>query len=144
MRSPVQIALRLLGSILGMGAVACDGGHSSPLYGAPTYGAPYAEYKLSGKVVDAGTSSGIPGIALTFQGSTVSSGPDGAWAMDITTLPCESACALSAKDTDGPSHGSYTDLDVALTPTQSSPGNGAWNQGVFEQENIQVSLVPKP
>jgi len=145
MQSPVKILLALLGSILGMSAAGCGGQEiRPPTYGPmPLYGAPYAEYKLSGKVVDASTSAGIPGIALSFQGNTITSGPGGTWTMDAIVSPCESSCALTAKDTDGTSNGSYTDLEVPLAPTQTSGGSGN-NNGVFEQKDIQVSLVAKP
>jgi len=136
-----RMLLGLLGTILGMGAAGCG----APVYGvAPVYGAPSAEYKLSGKVVDATTKVAIPGISLAFQGGTTTSGADGTWLMDTSAFPCGNTCTLSVRDTDGTVNGSYTDLEVALAPTQTTPGSGPFNEGLFEQKDIQVALVAKP
>jgi len=104
------------------------------------YGVPVAEYKLSGTVVDTTTNAAIPGISLTFNGTTATSAADGTWSLDVHGFPCANTCALAAKDVDGTENGSYADLQVPLAPTQTTPGHGAFDQGVFEQKDIKVSL----
>ena len=145
MQSPAKLLLRLVGAVLGMGAVGCTGQHGGPVYGiTPLYGTPRAEFKLSGTVLDSTTQAPVPGIALTFQDSTVTSDEKGAFALDVTTTPWAATGGLAAKDIDGASNGSYVDQVVPLSPTQTAPGDGAFNAGVLEQKGITVALVAKP
>jgi putative lipoprotein (rSAM/lipoprotein system) len=135
-----------LGSILGITAMGCTG-HGGALYGPPVamYGMPYAEYKLSGTVLDSSTNNPIPGISLAFGGATTTSAADGTWSMDVSGATyCDSNCTMQASDVDGTTNSTYTDATVALSPTQVSAGSGTWDHGVFEQKSIQVSLNPKP
>jgi putative lipoprotein (rSAM/lipoprotein system) len=146
MKGSGNLVLRLLGSILGITAFGCGGGGGAPLYGAPVpaYGMPYAEYTLSGTVVDSTTNDTISGISLSFDGKTATSGTDGVWSLNVSGFYCDQNCTLTIQDTDGTTNGSYTDTTLALAPTRTAPGSGTMNNGAFEQKDIQVSLDPKP
>jgi len=141
MNSSRRFLLGLLGSVLGFGGFSC-----APLYGVPLYGAPpidTAEYKLSGTVVDSDSKAPIPGVSLSLGWSqTVTSDKDGVWSID-TRAPLRGDYALNARDIDGAANGSYLELEVPVAPTQVLPGSGN-DMGVYEQTNIQVSMVPPP
>ncbi len=125
-----------LGWILGI--TSCDG--AVALYGAPV---PLADFELDGKVVEAGTTTGIPGIEVQFFGTTVEADANGEWALSVErALSCRSDCGLIARDVDGAANGTYSETSVEFSATQTESGDGDMDDGEWEAHDITIEMEP--
>jgi len=125
----------LFGWMLGLGG--CDN------VGAPEYGVPSADFDLDGKVVEVGTTNGIPGIEIQFDGVTVTSDANGDWTMTADgAFACSQNCNLTARDVDGEQNGSYADATKNFTATQITDGSGTWYNGEWQAHDITIEMEP--
>jgi putative lipoprotein (rSAM/lipoprotein system) len=132
--------LRRLSVILGwvLGITSCDG--ATPVYGAPV---PLADFELDGKVVEAGTTLGIPGIEVQFFGTTVEADANGEWALSVDgTFFCRSECALHVRDVDGAANGAFAETSVEFSATQTGAGDGEMYEGEWEAHDITIEMEP--
>jgi putative lipoprotein (rSAM/lipoprotein system) len=110
---------------------------------APEYGMPHADFDLDGKVMRAGTTTGIPGIEVSFAGATAIADASGDWAISVDgVFTCASDCQLTARDLDGDANGSYEDKSVEFSATQVTDGSGTWYDGEWEAHDINVEMEP--
>jgi putative lipoprotein (rSAM/lipoprotein system) len=156
MRCLSRAVCLVLGSILGAGCQSWVNSETPVEYGMPS-----ARYILDGVVTARTTGRPIPGIRLFLSRGahpdsalSATSGADGRWQLDLTTLPCgdscgrlfpcDGTCGLVTTDEDGPNNGgAFAPGTVRLELTQTMPGNGHWLFGTFEQHGISVSLDPQ-
>ena len=131
-------ALGLLG--VGAAAGACD--HLMKC----EYGCPSMNYTVQGKVVDAKTGIGIPGIKIsrvTFpqaQGETTDA--NGEFTLAGQGYPNDTI-HVHALDIDGANNGSYTDVESIIKLTQTEKGDGHWYDGKFVATNVVIRLEEK-
>lgn len=136
----------VLGAILGAG---CSNDPGEPVeYGPmPEYGVPTGKVRVDGRVLDrAGTP--IPGIEVAFAaGAADTSDGGGAWSItaDDIHIPCAGdgarACTVVATDIDGAVHGGpYPSVETTLHLNRTSPGQGSWDQGTWEQHGLDIAM----
>jgi putative lipoprotein (rSAM/lipoprotein system) len=133
----------ILGSVLGAGC-------HNPTDAVSEYGMPSARYILDGVVTARATGQPVPGIRVFLSrdehpdsSTAATSGADGGWRLDTTTLPCDD-CSVVTADIDGAeSGGAFAPTTIPLQLTQTGRGDGHWNQGTFEQHGLSVSLDPQ-
>lgn len=110
---------------------------------APEYGVPSADFDLDGKVVEVGTTNGIPGIEIQFDGFSVTSDVNGDWSLSADgAFACSQNCSLTARDVDGELNGSYEEATTSFTPTQISDGSGTWYNGEWQARDITIEMEP--
>lgn len=130
-----KFLLMMLGAI---GLVGCD----SATLPQPEYACPYADYNLSGTVVDADSSKVIEGIKVRFgtlPGLTTYSGADGTWSIS-GRLTCMFRDSLIATDVDGDANrGKFLPDSLLLNPSRVKPGKG-WYRGTFQQRDIVITM----
>jgi putative lipoprotein (rSAM/lipoprotein system) len=134
----------VLGGILGAGCHNSTGAVSE-------YGMPSARYILDGVVTARATGQAVPGIRIFLSrdehpdsSTAATSGADGGWRLDTTTLPCGEDCSVVTADVDGPeSGGIFAPATIPLQLTQTRRGDGHWNWGTLEQHDISISLDPQ-
>ena len=136
----MRFIYRLLVTLLGLiGLAGCSGKGET----AVEYGQPYATYRLDGQVVTAKENQPIKGIKILFRplGDTLTD-TNGVWQLDGEFCSwCFDACSLEVHDTDGDSSGGkFQDKTVPLTLTKTANGSGKWNEGTYEQHDIQIEL----
>lgn len=91
----------------------------------------------------AGTTNGIPGIEVSFAGTTAMSDAEGEWSISVDgVFTCASDCQLTARDLDGDTNGSYQDKTVEFSATQVQDGSGSWYDGQWEAHDIDVEMEP--
>ena len=107
---------------------------------ADEYGIPYADFKLSGRVVDAASTDPVPGIEITFQNKTVQSNSAGQWSIAMQGRPFPKLFFITTADVDSLDNGGLFDPDtLSVNPLRTRPGSG-WYSGVYEQHNIEITL----
>jgi putative lipoprotein (rSAM/lipoprotein system) len=134
----LEVVCVVLGALLG---AACGRGPASE------YGMPQTRYKLDGRVTASATAATLQGIQVTL-GTTenallaTTSDDQGHWRLDVTlVIPCGASCELSVEDVDGPSNGGrFVDEVVPLDPAQTDAGDGKWDEGTFEQHDLETQL----
>jgi putative lipoprotein (rSAM/lipoprotein system) len=145
---PMRFVFRLLAGVVGgmLHLAGCSDSPVEPEYGpAAEYGAPHADYRISGRVVAAGTDQPIPGIEVAFmQGRADTTDAEGRWAIDTEWGPCADACAVQATDIDGPDNGAFAPAEVPLDLEQTEAGDGRWYLGRFEQHDLAIELDESP
>ncbi len=127
-----KIICVVVGAVLGAAACGED---------AVEYGMPQARYKIDGQVVAAVGSQPVQGIQIGLGGETVITDASGNFSLDVQTFPCNDQCQLEVKDIDGADNGGeFQDKNVAINPTKTAEGDGDWDEGTFEQSDIEVQL----
>jgi putative lipoprotein (rSAM/lipoprotein system) len=145
---------RFLLMILGaLGLTGCDS-ISGP-NPTPEYGCPYADYTLSGTVVDADSSKAIEGIKIQFGADsdtlTALSDAEGKWHI-AGRLWCVFRYNLCVADVDGDANrGAFMPDTLQLNPTLVPPSpkpfyviHDKWYSGTCEQHDIVVTLEKTP
>jgi putative lipoprotein (rSAM/lipoprotein system) len=136
----MRLIYRLLATAIGiLGLAGCSAKT------ADEYGQPYATYHLDGHVVTAKEKQPITGIKIRFEplGDTLTD-MNGAWRLigDYGHW-CFDACSLKVFDVDGDQNGgTFEDKTVPLTLTKTARGSGRWDEGTYEQHDIQIELDP--
>ena len=134
---------RLLLMILGAcGLAGCDSIFDPrPM---PEYAAPYADFKISGSVVDESSAAAIEGIEITFQGIKASADESGDWLITGRGGPYSSLFFIVANDIDGEENGGVFAPDtVRLDLTKTKKGSG-WYSGTYEQHDIEIKMRKAP
>ncbi len=135
----------VLGAVLGSG---CSDSTEPVEYGPmPEYGVPSGTIRLDGRVLDH-VGAPISGVEVSFLGALAdTSDAAGAWSLDGQHgyIPCVDGgptdCEVVATDIDGPANGGpFPPVTVTLDLTQTVPGNGGYDQGTWEQHNIDIVL----
>jgi len=114
----------------------------------PEYGVPTGTIHVAGRVVD-DQGAPIPGAQVTFDYAEFdTTDAEGTWALNQENayFPCanggQAHCTVEAEDIDGPANGGpYPPSEVVLNLVQTEPGSGSWDQGTWEQENIEIVLT---
>ena len=117
------------------------------------YGVPGATYRVDGVVRAAdGDKPPIAGIKLSmgeaygsfFDGVTgvfATTDAQGRFSFEKNLFPCGNSCQLKVRDVDGEDNGGkFKDKDVQLSLKQTAKGNGNWDEGTFEQKDVEVLL----
>ncbi len=138
----------VLGAILGSGC--SDPTEPVPEYAPPIpeYGVPNGTVRIDGRVTDH-LGIPIPGVQVSFDNTWAdTTDAEGRWAIDRehTYIPCVTNpladCLLDAEDIDGPDGGGfYPPTQVTLDLTQTEPGSGSFDQGTWEQHDIDVVMT---
>ncbi len=111
--------------------------------GVYEYGAPHAEYKLSGTVLSKITQNPIEGIEISFANMKVLANSLGQWQLNVPyAMPCYSSCYFEVKDIDGFSNGGlFQSMNIPFTPQQTDPGDGStWDHGTWEAHGISIEM----
>lgn len=110
------------------------------------YGCPVVEFSVKGRVVDA-DSNPIQNIEISHPetGYYTRTSEDGSFKYDACLTGFElSEVTIIAQDTDGEENGGdFQTQEVAVEVQQTDPGDGSWNNGKFEAENIEIVLTKK-
>ncbi len=124
----------LLGWVLGISACRSDWAE---------YGVPSGEFELDGRVVEQGTTNGIPSIQVIFNWDTTYTDASGAWGFSaVRAFPCDSECSVTASDVDGASNGSYQEATKEFGVNKTADGDGSWFWGYFSADGITVEMEP--
>ncbi|WP_455622613.1 radical SAM-associated putative lipoprotein [Parabacteroides sp.] len=127
---------------LGFGLAACD----EPV---DEYGAPYAEYKMKGKVTDM-DGKAIQGISITIKNSNndylylpspLQTREDGNYDTTFESFP-EHALRIIAEDIDGEKNGSY-EADSVDIEVGKFEGGKSWYVGKAEVNVPDIKLKKK-
>ena len=142
-----RLALMLLGA-LGLGG--CDNVFEPP---EPEYACPYADYTLSGTVVDADSSKAIEGIRISFGRANddrliAYSDAEGNWEIS-GRIWCAWQDSLHVADIDGDlNRGAFMPDSLKLNPVRTHlPVPDVfddWYSGSFEQTDIHIVLEKTP
>jgi putative lipoprotein (rSAM/lipoprotein system) len=146
-------ALPLLGVTA---SISCDNVIESPdMYGTPPsnyddmvcmYGSPVVDFSVKGKVMDS-EGNPIPGIEISYDYSShkVYTLKDGSFDYTSEDLGFEmETVTLSFTDIDGEENGGdFQSKEVAVERQQTEPGDGGWNYGKFEAENVEIVMTKK-
>ena len=126
-----------------------------PMYGcpAPEYGAPYAQVKVSGKVVDKDSKEPISGIGVIlddednyYRNDTVFTDDSGVFNFNIGTIGAEpKTLNIVFQDMDGELNGEYISKEkiVKVETSDYNGGSGNWNDGEAVVDMKQIELTPK-
>ena len=112
---------------------------------AVEYGAPIANLKVDGVVVDyAGTP--VKDIVVEFDGfGSTTSDAEGDWSLESSgysscLADTQVVCGLVASDVDGSDNGGpFLPTLVPLDLVKTKPGSG-WNVGTYEQHDIRIVM----
>jgi len=134
----LKVLSAALGAFLG---VCCSS--PTPLYGAPEYGMPYVDYKISGTVRAKQLGQPISGISVSLVdsldstpvGDTVLTDSTGKYAITLTEGIWRYAWILRARDVDGADNGSFMPKDtvVAIPESDLAGAGGTWYEGHGEK-----------
>lgn len=133
--------LKLLSVILGLIVSACSiADETNPP--APMYGMPSAEYKVNGTVKNE-SGDPIEGIQITLNSEVqVYSDENGEWLIEDNAVANFDESILEVEDIDGTDNGGeFSDKTVELTLTQTEDGDGDWDEGTYEQHDIDIVLT---
>jgi len=135
---------RLLAGIVG-GMLSLTGCGDNPFESPRAeYGSPSATFRLTGRVTDATTQEGIPGVQVRFRYAQ----PDTTDASGAFEFPQQrygyyaEENLVRADDIDGPENGDYDSLELPVTFEQTAPGDGNWFMGSFERLGFEIPLTP--
>ena len=135
---------------LGVSAViACDGvppsGYDDMLC---MYGTPVVGFSVKGKVVDS-EGNPIPGIEVSqsdgYDARKVYTLEDGSFDYTAEDIGFEmETVKLTFTDLDGEENGGdFQTQEVSIPVQQTDQGDGAWDNGKFEAENVEIVLTKK-
>lgn len=130
-----KIFYRLIVALLGP-VIVSSGCTSSP---GGEYGAPHAEYKLDGTVVDE-AGAPIGGIEIQFDETVTYSDSDGNWIIESSERFCDDDCYVTALDIDYEENGFFQEKEMALDLVKTAESDGRWDEGSFEQHNIEIVM----
>ena len=141
---------------LGVSAViACDGVLPAPEYGVPPsgyddmlcmYGTPVVGFSVKGKVVDS-EGNPIPCIEVSqsdgYDGRKVYTSEDGSFDYTAEDIGFEmETVKLTFTDLDGEENGGdFQTQEVSIPVQQTDPGDGAWDNGKFEAEGVEIIMT---
>ena len=112
----------------------------------PEYGCPIVEFSVKGRVVDA-DSNPIQNIEISHPetGYYTRTAEDGSFKYEGGLTGFElSEVTIIAQDTDGEENGGdFQTQEVSIPVQQTEPGDGSWNNGKFEAENVEIVLTKK-
>ena len=141
--------------LLGVAAVTSCEIVAPAMYGSPPsgyddmvcmYGTPVVEFSVKGKVVDS-EGNPIPGIEIShdYSGHKVYTLEDGSFDYTSEDNGFEmETVTLEFTDIDGEENGGdFQSQEVPVPVQQTEPGDGAWNNGKFEAENVEIVLAKK-
>lgn len=110
------------------------------------YGCPVVEFSVKGRVVDA-ESNPIQNIEISHPetGYYTRTAEDGSFKYEGGLTGFElSEVTIIAQDTDGDENGGdFQTKEVSIPVQQTDPGDGSWNNGKFEAENVEIVLTEK-
>ena len=110
------------------------------------YGCPVVEFSVKGRVVDA-DSNPIQNIEISHPetGYYTRTSEDGSFKYDACLTGFElSEVTIIAQDTDGEENGGdFQSKEVVVEVQQTGSGDGAWDNGKFEAENVEIVLTKK-
>jgi len=139
-----RFLLRILGILLGATAAGC----LNPAPPVPEYGMPLAEYTLGGKVQDAQTGAGLPGIVVKCGQDAYTSATthaDGTWTLIFKAMPPSlPTFDVTAQDTDGTQNGAYQSATVLFVPARVAYGVPPWDLGSFGKTDLIIPMPPAP
>jgi putative lipoprotein (rSAM/lipoprotein system) len=143
-----KILAKLLLSTLGaFGLLACD--TTSGPEPTPEYSCPYADYTLTGTVVDADSAKAIEGIEIRFSdygNLTAFSDSAGTWRIE-GRVACAWRDSLHVTDVDGEANrGVFLPDSLLLNPARTKPvwPHDKWYLGTFEQTGIVITMKKTP
>ena len=112
----------------------------------PEYGCPIVEFSVKGRVVDA-DSNPIQNIEISHPetGYYTRTAEDGSFKYEGGLTGFElSEVTIIAQDTDGEENGGdFQTQEVSIPVQQTDSGDGAWDNGKFEAENVEIVLTKK-
>ena len=112
----------------------------------PEYGCPVVEFSVKGRVVDA-DSNPIQNIEISHPetGYYTRTAEDGSFEYEGCLTGFElSEVTILAQDTDGEENGGdFQTQEVSIPVQQTDPGDGAWDNGKFEAEIVEIVLTKK-
>jgi putative lipoprotein (rSAM/lipoprotein system) len=141
------LAKLLLSTLGALGLLACD--TTSGPEPAPEYACPYADYTLTGTVIDADSSKAIKGIKIRFgddDNLTAFSDSSGAWRIEGRVV-CGWRDSLHVTDVDGEANREiFLPDSLLLDPTRTEPvwPYDKWYLGTFEQTGIVITMKKTP
>jgi len=141
------LAKLLLSTFAAFGLLACD--TTSGPEPTPEYACPYADYTLTGTVIDADGSKAIEGIEIQlihYGDLTAYSDSTGAWRIEGRVV-CGWRDSLLVTDIDGDANGGIFLPDSLLLNPRLIPPNrphDKWYLGTYEQTGIVVTMKKNP
>ena len=106
------------------------------------YGAPCADFKVNGTVVDELTLNKLSNIQVIMDWDTVYSDENGNYEVKTRSYPSSQSFLVTFKDVDGELNGSYLHLDtvVEFADPEFEHGDGRWYNGEVSKEvNVKLS-----
>ena len=144
--------LSVLLAVLGFSACQ-QADEYGPPYVVAEYGCPYAQVKVSGKVVDKDSKKPISGIGVIlddednyYRNDTVFTDDSGVFNFNIGTIGAEpKTLNIVFQDMDGELNGEYISKEeiVKVETTDYNGGSGNWNDGEAVVDMKQIELTPK-
>jgi putative lipoprotein (rSAM/lipoprotein system) len=140
---------RLLGKIV-LAGLSAFGLNACSILDIPMaeYGCPYADFELSGTVVDSDSAKAIPGIEVTYQGGTAYSDETGAWKIVQRGAPFPKLLIVYADDIDGDANrGMFARDSTGIDPEREPdplPWHDKWYSGRYIQNDIVITLKKAP
>ena len=117
---------------------SCDGVR----YMEAEYGQPHIRYKVKGKVVDAQTGEGVPGIGVSpmdyYQVQQITEN-DGSFAFAGEMWP-KDKLPLEIQDTDPEKDGNYKSSTDTVQLKKVKDGSGNWYKGEFEALDVVLKV----
>jgi putative lipoprotein (rSAM/lipoprotein system) len=143
------LAKLLLSTLGALGLLACD--TTSGPEPAPEYACPYADYTLTGTVIDADSSKAIEGIEIRFSDYdhlTAFSDSSGAWRIEGRVM-CGWRDSLHVTDVDGEANGGIflpdsLLLNPRLIPSPPWEAHDIWYRGTYTQTGIVITMKKTP
>lgn len=109
------------------------------------YGQPNMDYSVKGKVVDSKTGAGVAGIEVKHEpwGSQIdTTGTDGSFEISGNTWP-ETNIRVDLRDIDPEKDGNYMNTQATVHLKQVKKGNGHWNEGLFEADDVILKVTKR-
>jgi putative lipoprotein (rSAM/lipoprotein system) len=139
----------LLSTLAAFGLLSCD--TTSGPEPTPEYACPYADYTLTGTVIDADSSKAIEGIKIRFSdynNLTAFSDSSGTWRIEGRVV-CGWRDSLHVTDVDGEANrGIFLPDSLLLNPRLIPPNpnwsHDKWYRGTFAQTDIVVTMKKNP
>ena len=112
----------------------------------PEYGCPIVEFSVKGRVLDT-EENPIQNIEISHPqtGYYTRTAEDGSFEYEGCLTGFElSEVTIVAQDIDGEANGGdFQTQEVSIPVQQTDPGDGAWDNGKFEAENVEIVLTKK-
>lgn len=106
------------------------------------YGQPNMDFSVKGKVVDAETGAGVPGIEIAHERWNTqidTTGIDGSFELSGSAFP-GTELKVFLKDIDPEKDGRYKDTEASIKLVQVKPGSGHWYEGTFEADDAVIRI----